>query len=80
MDWIQVFVILGTILGFLTPFMLWLFNKLDTDIKKVSSDLTSWIQILSKRMEEQSLRMDQQSQRMDHLMTHIAELVKSRKI
>lgn len=55
MDWIQAITIIGT----LSAFIFWLFNKLDSDIKGVSDRLDKWIMHSTARMDSQSKRTDQ---------------------
>lgn len=61
MDWLQTL----TIIGVLGSFTMWIFNRLDTDIKSLSSDLKN--------------DMRTQNERIDRLYQMFVDLLKEKK-
>lgn len=64
MDWIQVVAIIGSLGGL----VIWMTNKLDGDIKSLSS-----------RMDAHAVRMDSHAKRIDQLYNMFVDLLKERK-
>lgn len=67
MEWIQVF----TIIGVLGAFIVWMFQKLDSDIKSANTSVNSKIDTLDNDIKQAHRRMDQ-------LYQVIIDLIKSK--